>query len=68
MSNRFHCLEDFRTEARSRLPRLMFDFIDGAAGSEYAASENIVTLDRIRMLPRVLVNVAERILKNKFLG
>ena len=68
MPNRFHCLEDFRTEARSRLPRLMFDFIDGAAGSEYAASKNIETLDRIRMLPRVLVNVAERNLKKKFLG
>jgi len=68
MSNRFHCLEDFRTESRSRLPRLMFDFIDGAAGSEYAASKNIETLDRIRLLPRVLVNVAERSLKKKFLG
>ena len=68
MSNRFRCLEDFRTEARSRLPRLIFDFIEGAAGSEYAASKNIETLDRIRMLPRVLVNVAERSLKKKFLG
>jgi len=46
----------------------MFDFIDGAAGSEYAASKNIETLDRIRLLPRVLVNVAERSLKKKFLG
>tara|TARA_B110000495_G_C23012581_1_gene599095 strand:+ start:122 stop:316 length:195 start_codon:yes stop_codon:yes gene_type:complete len=41
MSARFHCLEDFRTAARCRLPRLMFDFIDGAAGSEFAAQSNI---------------------------
>ena len=68
MSTRFHCLEDFRKEAQSRLPRLMFDFIDGAAGREYAACKNIETLDRIRLLPRVLVNVAERILKKTFLG
>ena len=68
MSNRFHCLEDFRTESRSRLPRLMFDFIDGAAGSEYAAYENIETLDQIKLLPRILVNVTERSLKKKFLG
>ena len=68
MSNRFHCLEDFRKKSLSRLPRLMFDFIDGAAGSEYAACKNIETLDRIRLLPRVLVNVAERSLKKKFLG
>ena len=46
----------------------MFDFIDGAAGSEYAACKNIETLDRIRLLPRVLVNVAERSLKKTFLG
>ncbi len=68
MSNRFHCIEDFRTESRSRLPRLMFDFIDGAAGSEYAACKNIETIDRVRLLPRVLVNVVERSLKKKFLG
>ncbi len=68
MSNRFHCLDDFRAESRSRLPKLMFDFIDGAAGREYAASKNIETLDKIRLLPRVLVNVAERSLKKKFLG
>ena len=68
MSIRFHCLEDFRTKSRSRLPQLMFDFIDGAAGSEYAACKNIETLNQIRLLPRVLVNVAERTLKKKFLG
>ena len=68
MSKRFNCIEDFRKESWSRLPRLMFDFIDGAAGSEYAANNNIETLDRIRLLPRVLVNVAERSLKKKFLG
>ncbi len=68
MSARFHCLEDFRTAARCRLPRLMFDFIDGAAGSEFAAQSNIDVLNRLRLLPRVLVNVVERSLKTNFLG
>ena len=68
MSDRFHCLEDFRTKSKNRLPKLMFDFIDGAAGNEYAALKNIETLNRIRLLPRILVNVAERSLKKKFLG
>ena len=68
MTNRFHCLEDFRTKSKNRLPKLMFDFIDGAAGNEYAALKNIETLNRIRLLPRILVNVAERSLKKKFLG
>jgi L-lactate dehydrogenase (FMN-dependent) and related alpha-hydroxy acid dehydrogenases len=57
MSNLFHCLEDFRIKSRSRLPQLMFDFIEGAAGSEYAVIKNIETLKQIRLLPRVLVNV-----------
>ena len=68
MSDRFICLEDFRIESQNRLPRLMFDFIDGAAGNEYASSKNIETIDQIRLLPRVLVNVAQRRLKKKFLG
>ena len=68
MSSRFNCLEDFRTESRTRLPQMMFDFIDGAAGTEYASLRNIETLNQIRLLPRVLVNVAERSLKKKFLG
>jgi len=68
MSARFHCLEDFRTAARCRLPRMMFDFIDGAAGSEFAAQSNIDVMNRLRLLPRVLVNVVERSLKTDFLG
>ena len=68
MSARFHCLEDFRTAARCRLPRLMFDFIDGAAGSEFSAQSNIDVMNRLRLLPRVLVNVVERSLKTDFLG
>ncbi len=45
----------------------MFDFIDGAAGNEYASYKNIETLDQIRLLPRVLVNVTQRNLKKRFL-
>ena len=46
----------------------MFDFIDGAAGSEFAAQSNIDVMNRLRLLPRVLVNVVERSLKTNFLG
>ena len=46
----------------------MFDFIDGAAGSEFAAQSNIDVMNRLRLLPRVLVNVGERSLKTDFLG
>ena len=31
------CVDDFRQAARKRLPRAIFDFIDGAAGHEVTA-------------------------------
>ena len=58
--NRFHNLEDFRKRAKTRLPKIMFDFIDGAAGGENGSYNNYHCIERIRLLPRVLNNVVER--------
>ena len=57
--NRFHNLEDFRQRAKTRLPKIMFDFIDGAAGGENGSYNNYHCIERIRLLPRVLNNVVE---------
>ncbi len=51
---------DARRAAKRRMPKIMFDYIDGAASNEYACEQNIVQLDRIRLQPRVLVNVENR--------
>ena len=53
----FTCYEDFRAQARRRIPRLAFDYLDGGSGSEIALRESVDALDRIRFLPRALVNV-----------
>ena len=58
--SRFHNLEDFRQKAKTRLPKIMFDFIDGAAGGENGSYNNYHCIERIRLLPRVLNNVVER--------
>ncbi len=42
------------------MPKIIFDYVDGAAGSEYACELNTKLLDCVRMLPRVLVNVDDR--------
>ena len=34
------CVDDFRRAARRRLPRAIFDFVDGAAGHELTARAN----------------------------
>jgi hypothetical protein len=48
---------DARALAARRLPRLIFDFIDGGAGYETAIELNQADLMALRLLPRVLVDV-----------
>ena len=59
---------DARRLAHKRLPRTIFDFIDGAAGRETAAGLNLADLSRIRLAPRVLADVAQFDLGSNFLG
>lgn len=47
---------------------MLFDFIDGAAGAEYASHLNHTSIDQIRLQPRVLVNVENCSLQKTFLG
>jgi len=60
MSNRIFSVSDARKFARRRLPRMIFDFIDGSAGEERACELNLEMIEALRMLPRVLVNVEDR--------
>ena len=68
VSKKIHCIEDARYYASRRMPKILFDYVDGAAGSELAKQKNIEQLDRIRLQPRVLVNVDQRSLNKTFLG
>jgi (S)-mandelate dehydrogenase len=52
-------IEDLWRLARRRLPRAIFDFFDGGAEDEVTLRENRAAFERVRLLPRVLVNVAE---------
>jgi (S)-mandelate dehydrogenase len=60
MSNRIFSVSDARKYAKRRLPRIIFDFIDGSAGEERACALNIEMIEALRMLPRVLINVETR--------
>lgn len=53
------CVEDFARLARRTLPAHVWDFIDGASGDESTPQANRRSLDRIRLVPRVLTGVAE---------
>jgi L-lactate dehydrogenase (cytochrome) len=59
---------DARRLAQKRLPRLVFDYIDGAAGQETAALGNTGDLDLIKLSPRVLADLQSPDLGTSFLG
>lgn len=63
-----YTIEDARRKARRRLPRMMFDYIDGAAGREQLAKENSLAWQQIKLQPRVLVNVENRRLNKTLFG
>ena len=52
-------IEDLRLLARRRLPRAIFDFIDGGAEDEGTLRENRAAFERVRLLPKVLVDVSK---------
>ena len=57
-----------RELSRRRLPRMMFDFIDGATGSEIASALNQAALQRVKLQSRVLIDVTNLDLSTRFLG
>jgi (S)-mandelate dehydrogenase len=52
-------IEDLRRLARARLPLSVFDFFDGGAEDETTLRGNRAAFERVRLLPKVLVNVRE---------
>ncbi len=66
--SRIVSIEDLRQLARRRLPRAIFDFFDGGAEDEVTLRENRAAFERVRLLPKVLVNVAAVDMKTQLLG
>jgi L-lactate dehydrogenase (cytochrome) len=55
-----HTIEDLRRVARRRLPRAVFDFIEGGAGDELTVARNRAAFERLLFEARVLVDVSKR--------
>ena len=49
--------QDYRHIARSRLPRLVFDYVDGGASDEQTLRANDAAWARVKLRQRVLVDV-----------
>ena len=62
------CIDDFRELARRRLPRFLFDYIDGGAYAEVTLRRNVEDLAGIALRQRVLKDVATIDLSTSLFG
>ena len=65
-SSKIYSIEDAKNLAQKKLPKLVFDFIDGASGDDKLSEINSIALDQIRLEPKVLKNVEKISLKKEF--
>ncbi len=63
-----HSIDDLRNRARRRIPRVIFDFMDGGAGSESGLRHNTAAFDRFRLRPHALVNTEVISTETELLG
>lgn len=66
--SRIHSTADARRLAQKRLPWMVFDYFDGAAGEEHGAMLARRAMQDIRLTPRVLHNVSRRDLSVEVFG
>ena len=63
-----HSADDARRIAKRRLPWMVFDYIDGAAGAETGAARHRAAFDALTLRPRILRNVSKRSLATTIFG
>src|SRR5688572_13969297 len=61
-------IEDLRRAARRRLPRMVFDYIDGGADREVTLRENCRAFERVTFRPRCAVATPSCDLRTTVLG
>ena len=63
-----HCIDDLRKAAQRRIPKIVFDFVAGGAGHDTGVRENVDAFDRIRLVPRALVDISQIDLSRELFG
>lgn len=67
-SPRIICIDDFRNMARRRLPRAVFDYLDGGAEGEVTLRENCRVFQDVTFRPRHAVALPSPDLRTRVLG
>ena len=63
-----HSIADLRSAAKRRLPKAVFDYMDGAAEDEVTMGRNQTDFGRYELLPHFLVDVGNIDLSTRVLG
>jgi L-lactate dehydrogenase (cytochrome) len=61
-------VDDYRAAARRRLPKFVFDYVDGGAGDEWTMHRNEAAFADLTIFPRQQVDVSSRSLRTTVLG
>jgi (S)-mandelate dehydrogenase len=61
-------IDELRAIAKRRLPRFVFDYVDGGSEDERTLAGNRAAFERLRWRPRTLVDVAARSSETTILG
>ena len=59
---------DYRAAARRKLPRFLFDYIDGGAYAEHTLQANVADLTQVALKQRILKNVESLTLDTELFG
>jgi isopentenyl diphosphate isomerase/L-lactate dehydrogenase-like FMN-dependent dehydrogenase len=61
-------IADLRAIAKRRLPKAVFEYVDRGTEDDYAVRMNPTALDRVKLRPRVLVDVSGRNCRSQIFG
>ncbi len=64
----FPSIEDLRGQARRRVPRAFFEYVDGGSYTEQTLRANRADLEAIKLRQRVMVDISQRDLATTVLG
>ena len=62
------CVADYRLAAKARLPRVLFDYIDGGSYAESTLRANVSDIQAVRLRQRVLRDVSKLNLATRVFG
>ena len=68
MSQNLFNVEDYRKLAQKRLPKMVYDYLEGGAEDEYGVKHNRDVFQQWRFKPKRLVDVSRRYLDAEVLG